>query len=118
MTLNHVHLGSKNVKHSTEFYNSVFGFQKKFDHGEGIFIENSEGFLIAIDPVSEIPVLPAWFHLGFCLRSESEALSMYEKCSDLGVKFARQLMHVEDEYVSFFILDPDGYKLEVSWHKD
>lgn len=118
MTLNHVHIASKDVKKSYHFYNSVFDFQKKFEHGDGIFIENSEGFLIAIDPADEIPAFPGWFHLGFCLQSEAEALSMYEKCSLLGVKFARELMHMPDEYVSFFILDPDGYKLEISWHKE
>lgn len=118
MTLNHVHLGSKNVKSSVDFYSSVFGFKKKFDHGEGVFIENAAGFLIAIDPTDEIPVLPSWFHLGFCLKSESEALSMYNKCRELKVKVARDLMHQQNEFASFFITDPDGYKIEVSWHKE
>lgn len=118
MTLNHIHLGSKNVKSSFEFYNSVFGFKKKFDHGDGIFIENSEGFLIAIDPVDRVPELPSWFHLGFCLKTEDEALLMYKKCGDLNVKIARNLLQQQGEYASFFICDPDGYKIEVSWHKE
>ncbi len=118
MTLNHVHLGSKNVKSSFEFYKTVFGFRKKFDHGEGIFIENSAGFLIAIDPANEIPELPEWFHLGFCLKSEDEVLAMYTKCRDLKVKIARDMLQEQGEYASFFVSDPDGYKLEISWHKE
>jgi len=33
MILNHVHLGTRNLGLSVEFYQSVFGFKKKFDDG-------------------------------------------------------------------------------------
>ncbi len=118
MTLNHVHLGTKDLKKSVDFYSSVFGFQKKFDHGSGVFLENPAGFLIAIDPVDELPKLPAWYHLGFCLGSETEALSMYEKCKALNVQFSRDLMAAKGEFASFFVTDPDGNKLEISWHNE
>lgn len=118
MTLNHVHLGTKDLAKSVEFYSSVFGFKKKFDHDPGIFIENSDGFLIAIDPVDELPQLPDWYHLGFCLKSEKEAINMYKKCQTLRVHIVRDLLHKEKQYASFFIKDPDGNKIEVSWHKE
>ena len=118
MTLNHVHLGTKDLKNSVEFYSSVFGFKKKFDHPPGIFLEDKAGFLIAIDPVEELPVFPSWYHLGFCLGSETEALDMYEKCKSLNVRIVRDLMHKEKQFASFFIIDPDGNKLEISWHND
>ena len=76
------------------------------------------GFLIAIDPVDELPRFPDWYHLGFCLSSEREALEMYRKCKSLGVKIVRDLMQKENEYASFFIADPDGNKLEISWHNE
>ena len=118
MTLNHVHLGTKDLKKSVEFYSSVFGFKKKFDHDPGIFIENNSGFLIAIDPVDELPNLPSWYHLGFCLSLETEALDMYKKCLSLNVKIVRELMHKENQFVSFFVTDPDNNKLEISWHNE
>ena len=118
MTLNHIHIGTKDLKKSVDFYASLFGFKKKFDHGEGVFIENSSGFLIAIDPVNELPKFPDWYHLGFCLKSEQEALEMYKKCKMLDVKIARDLVQEKDQYASFFVLDPDGNKIEISWHNE
>lgn len=118
MTLNHVHLGTKNLAKSVDFYSTLFSFKKKFDHGDGIFIENSEGFLIAIDPVTDLPALPSWFHFGFCLKSEQEVLTMYEKCRALNVQIAREMMHEPNQYASFYTQDPDGYKIEISWHNE
>jgi catechol 2,3-dioxygenase-like lactoylglutathione lyase family enzyme len=118
VTLNHVHLGTKDLSKSVEFYSSVFGFKKKFDHGSGIFIENSAGFLIAIDPVEELPQFPSWYHLGFCLSSEAEALDMYKKCKSLNVNIVRDLVRQENTFASFFITDPDGNKIEISWHNE
>ena len=118
MTLNHVHLGTKDLKKSVEFYTSVLGFKKKFDHEPGVFLENTSGFLIAIDPVGEIPKFPSWYHLGFCLDSEQKTLEMYRKCKSLNVSIVRELAQKENEYASFFITDPDGYKIEISWHSE
>lgn len=118
MTLNHVHLGTQNLSKSVDFYSSVFGFKKKFDHGDGIFLENNAGFLIAIDPVKELPSFPSWYHLGFCLSSEQEALQMYKKCKSLNVSIARELMQEPHQFASFFITDPDNNKIEISWHSE
>lgn len=118
MTLNHVHLGTKNLSRSVDFYTTLFGFKKKFDHPPGIFLENEKGFLIAIDPVEELPQFPSWYHLGFCLPTESDALKMYQKCKELKVNIARDLMFQRNEYASFFIYDPDYNKIEISWHNE
>ncbi len=118
MTLNHLHLGTKDLKKSVDFYSSAFGFKKKYDHDPGIFLDNEAGFLIAIDPVDELAKFPTWYHFGFCLASEKEALEMYKKCKALNVHIARDLMHNENQFASFFILDPDGNKIEISWHNE
>lgn len=118
MTLNHIHIGTRNLAESQKFYESVFGFRKKFDHDPGVFLENDAGFLIAVDPVEELPSLPPWYHLGFCLSSEDEALAMYSKCKSLKVKIVRDLMQEAGQFASFFITDPDGYKIEISWHHE
>ncbi|MBK9324314.1 MAG: VOC family protein [Bdellovibrionaceae bacterium] len=118
MNLNHVHIGTKDLKKSIDFYCLLFGFKTKFNHDPGVFLSNDAGFLIAIDPVDEILKFPAWFHLGFCLNSEAEVQSIYQKAKELKVKIARDLMTEKDQFASFFILDPDGYKIEVSWHNE
>jgi hypothetical protein len=43
---------------------------------------------------------------------------MYSKCKELKVKIVRDLMKEQGQYVSFFITDPDGYKIEISWHNE
>jgi catechol 2,3-dioxygenase-like lactoylglutathione lyase family enzyme len=118
MTLNHIHLGTKDLAKSIEFYSSLLGFKKKFDHPPGIFLENEAGFLLAIDPVDELPSFPSWYHIGFCPATEQEALALYEKCKVLGIETIRDLMHEPDQYVSFYIADPGQNKIEISWHNE
>ena len=118
MNLNHIHIGTKDLKKSVDFYSALFGFKKKFDHDLGIFLDNEAGFLIAIDPVDEVPVFPSWFHVGFCLNSESEVQKIYQKVKEMNVKIARDMTDEKGQLASFFVFDPDGYKIEVSWHNE
>lgn len=118
MNLNHIHIGTKNLQKSKNFYESFFNFKNKFDHGEGVFLENEDGFLLAIDPVEEVPSFPSWFHLGFCLDSKEQVKSIYEKMVEQKVEFIKDYQEYGSDAASFFALDPDGIKVEVSWHKD
>ena len=118
MNLNHIHIGTKDLSKSINFYSSLFGFRKKFDHDPGVFLDNDNGFLIAMDPVDEVPQFPSWFHLGFCLNSEAEVQRLYEKAKAANVKIARDMVREKDQFASFFLYDPDGYKIEVSWHNE
>lgn len=118
MTLNHVHLGTKNLRAIQIFYESYFGFTKKLDHGSGVFLTNPEGFLIAIDPVNELPIFPEWYHFGFCLDSAAEVFAIYEKMKTGHENIVREMKAVENEFASFFVKDPDGNKIEVSWHNE
>jgi catechol 2,3-dioxygenase-like lactoylglutathione lyase family enzyme len=118
MNLNHVHLGTKNIAAFQDFYKNYFGFQKKFDHGEGAFLTNEKGFLIAVDPVEVLPQLPEWYHLGFCLDSETEVFAVYEKMKVGNANIVRDMRAESGSYASFFVKDPDGNKLEISWHNE
>lgn len=118
MNLNHIHIGTKNLKRSVDFYSNIFGFKKKFDHDPGVFLDNEAGFLVAIDPVDEIPNFPSWFHIGFCLKSEDEVQTIYQKVRQYDIEIAREMMTENGQFASFFIYDPDGYKIEVSWHNE
>ena len=116
MNLNHVHLGTKNLSVFLDFYKRYFGFEKKFDHGNGAFLANSSNFLIAVDPVEELPSFPEWYHLGFCLDSEEEVLNIYKQMKTDDIKIVRELIAEKGEFASFYIKDPDENKLEISWH--
>lgn len=118
MTLNHIHLGTKNLPAVQNFYETYFGFAKKFDHGAGVFLTDKKGFLIAIDPVDQLPTLPDWYHLGFCLDSLCEVLGIYEKMKAGRENIVRDLKSEENEFASFFVKDPDGNTIEVSWHRE
>jgi catechol 2,3-dioxygenase-like lactoylglutathione lyase family enzyme len=118
MNLNHIHLGTRDLSKSVEFYSNLFGFKKKFDHELGVFLDNPAGFLIAIDPVDEVPRFPSWFHLGFCLSSELEVQKIYKKSKEMNVSIARDMVIEPGQFASFFVFDPDGYKIEVSWHNE
>ena len=118
MTLNHVHLGTKNLTATQRFYEAYFGFTKKFDHGSGVFLTVKKGFLIANDPVDEPPKLPEWYHLGFCLDSAEEVFGVYEQMKKGNENIVREMKTADNEFASFFVKDPDGNKLEVSWHNE
>ena len=118
MTLNHVHMGTKDLEIFQEFYKRYFGFEKKFDHGAGAFLTNDAGFLIAVDPVEALPVLPDWYHLGFCLQSSDEVFAIYEKMKADGANIVREMRAEKGDFASFFVKDPDGNKLEISWHNE
>lgn len=118
LNLNHIHIGTKNIIKSQRFFEDYLGFRKKEDHGDGVFLDNDAGFLIAIDPVDQVPQLPSWFHFGFCLEDPKEVKLIYDKMKEGGVAFARDYKEFGNDAVSFFCLDPDGYKYEVSWHRE
>ncbi len=118
MTLNHLHIGTRDLGKSKEFYETFFGFKKQFDHGDGVFLENEAGFLLAIDPVVEIQKFPECFHIGFCLQTKNQVQSIYEKMMSLGIIMTKEYQEYGSDAAAFYTLDPDGYKIEVSWHND
>lgn len=118
MNLNHIHIGTKDIKTSVAFYTVVLGFRMKFEHDPGVFLDNESGFLIAIDPVDEVPQFPDWFPFGFCVKSETEVFDIYRIVKAKKIRIARDMMSEKDRFASFYMHDPDGYKIEVSWHNE
>lgn len=68
--INHIHIGTKDLKKVVDFHSSIFGFKKKFDYDPGIFLDNEAGFLIVIDLVDEVPLVWPRFHREAEDRSE------------------------------------------------
>ncbi len=119
MTLNHLHIGSTNLEKSQNFYKTFFGFKKKFSHGDkGVFLEDDKGFLMAIDEYDIVEPFPSWFHIGYCLDSKEQVKNIYDNMLKNDIKILKDYEEYGDEAAAFYAYDPDGNKIEVSWHKD
>ena len=118
MTINHVHLASTDVATTQAFYEHYFGFRTEHQHGKGVFLRDASGFLIALDPTDQSPSFPSWFHLGFCLGSAAEVQALHRKALAGGARIVRGLLAEPGQYTSFYLADPDGCHLEVSWHAE
>lgn len=116
MNLNHVHLAGPDVAALRRFYETWFGFRKVADHGDGAFLRNRDGFLIAIDPVAKPHRFPKWFHLGFCLGAPGPVRKLHRRMKAARVPIARGLIDIEGECAAYYCVDPAGTKIEVSWH--
>jgi catechol 2,3-dioxygenase-like lactoylglutathione lyase family enzyme len=118
MNLNHVHLAGPEVRALRSFYETWFGFRMLAEHGDGMFLVNDAGFLLAIDPIPAPAVFPAWFHLGFCLGDPGTVVDLHDRMRSAGVRIVRDLLREEGAYASYYCADPAGTKIEVSWHAD
>ena len=118
MTINHVHLAATDVAKTQAFYEDYFDFQVKHKHGNGVFLQDASGFLIALDPMEGPAEYPPWFHLGFCLDAAEEVHALHKRVIDGNAKIVRKLLAEPDEFASFYLADPDGCRIEVSWHAE
>ncbi len=118
MNINHLHLNAVDVGASTKFFGTYFGFRKKADHGDGVFLVNDDGFLVAIDPMKDEYLFPNWFHYGFCLDDGDQVKRVYERMQEGDVPIAKELIEFEGEAVAFRCVDPNGCQVEVSWHAE
>ena len=120
MKLNHLHIAVPDVQKAQKFYEDFFGMQLAFDHGEGIFLKDNSGFLMAIDPLenNEKVDFPSWYHFGFCVENAETVKSIYEKMKFAGVEFSREYKEFGDYAANFYCWSPGPFKLEVSWNKE
>ena len=52
----------------------------------------------------------------FCLSSAADVKQIAESLETAGCRFAKPYQEYGDEAVALYCFDPDGYKIEVSWH--
>ena len=114
MDLNHIQLNTKDVSAAAEFYGRYFGFTTQKKHGDGLFLWNKHGFMMAVNPLAENPIFPDWFHIGFRLETPEEVKSSYNRLVEdkLPIKVALQ---EHDDFVFYRCTDPTGYVVEVFW---
>jgi len=116
MEMNHVHLAGPDVEALVGFYEEWFGFRKLADHGEGAFLRDDKGFLLAFGPLDGPPDYPGWFHIGFRLDDAQAVRDLHARMERAGVPIHRDLVESEGEAAAFYCQDPAGTKIEVSWH--
>ncbi len=115
MELNHLSIGTIDVKASQEFYETFFDFKKKFDQGIAVFLENKRGDLLALTAIDHPVNSPNWLHFGFVVESQKEVRDLYERMKSNGVEL-NELDQSEGKFAIFYARDPGGrHQVEVSW---
>lgn len=118
MTMNHIHLVATDVAACSAFYEEHFGFETISDHGEGVFLKDAAGFLIALDPADAPHEFPSWFHLGFLQESADAVRALHARLEAAGATIVRPLTEYDGAATVFHCADPGGTKIEVSWHRE
>lgn len=77
MDMNHIQLNTANVEAAAKFYGHFFDFKIQKKHGNGLFLWNQHGFMMAVNPLPENPVFPDWLHVGFRFDAPEEVKSLF-----------------------------------------
>lgn len=116
MNLDHLALVVTDKERSRDFYETFLGF----DHGpvthdeDGtLIIRNAHGFSLALHPVTQVPPMAEFSHFGFGVKDANEVRTIRARIEKAG--FSVVDFTEEARYVSVKFLDPDGYKIEVTW---
>ncbi len=112
MTLGHIQLNTPKLEEQVCFYEKYFDFKRKA-HGKGWFLWNRAGFLMAVNPIEESPVMPSWFHIGFRYETKNEVSALYDRLKSNGFPVGE--IDSYDDYVQFRFPDPTGYVVEIFW---
>jgi catechol 2,3-dioxygenase-like lactoylglutathione lyase family enzyme len=116
MNLDHLAIVVADQDRSRHFYETYFGFGQGppsvYEDGT-LIIRNSHGFALALHPTRTVPPQHEFSHFGFGVANPDEVRAIRKKIENAGLNVVE--VTEETKYVSFKFLDPDGYKVEVSW---
>lgn len=119
MDLNHLHLMVRDIRKSKEFYEAMFGFKEKIWYGDDLlFIQNSEGFDLALSPSDNPAALPSGVHYGFSVSKKSKLHEIYAEGRE---RYPECFKTPPKEYEGWGTLlcnDPDGYHFEIYWDEN
>jgi catechol 2,3-dioxygenase-like lactoylglutathione lyase family enzyme len=115
MRLAHLGLTVTDQERSRRFYETYFGFDaasaRSYPDGT-LIIRDPDGFALALHPGPATPD-DEFLHFGYVCADPDEVREMRARLRAGGVPL------VEDEdtasYVGIKALDPDGYRVEISW---
>ena len=118
MQLNHIHLKARNVDSLASFYQKYFGMKILDQNKIEIYLGTINGSWLTISTANneDLP-LPSWFHFGFCLSTKDEVRNLYSIMKEDRLTFPRELTEFGAEGLTFYVLDPEGNRVEISWIK-
>ena len=117
MRLAHLGLTVADQERSRRFYETHFGFNagpaRRYPDGT-VIICDADGFALALHPRPAAPD-DEFLHFGYVCADPAEVRAVRGRLLAAGVPL------VEDEdtdaYVGIKALDPDGYRIEISWDR-
>ena len=116
MDLNHLNLRVRDAAACRDFYQDHFGFRPAFEADGGYFVQNDDGFLLALIPAERHQPLPDGFHIGFRLAEPEAVGRLLQQLTAAGVRAGDlEDFRPDDDYVTFRCWDPDGTEVEVFW---
>jgi catechol 2,3-dioxygenase-like lactoylglutathione lyase family enzyme len=116
MNLNHLHLMVKDIKRSQAFYETMFGFKEKISYGKDLlFMQNAEGFNLALTPTDKVQPLPPGVHYGFLISERAQMDEMYQRGQKLFAECFTATPQDRGNWATLVCKDPDGYQLELYW---
>ncbi len=116
MALNHVHLKVQNVEAVRAFYEAFFGFRLIERGSTEVYLGDAAGSWLTLSSANGTDVpLPEWFHFGFCYDTAKEVEVLYDRLKNANSVFPRELTRFAQDVVTFYVLDPSGNRIEVSW---
>jgi catechol-2,3-dioxygenase len=119
MDLNHLHLMVKDIKNSKMFYEKLFGFNEKIWYGDDLlFLQNSDGFDLALSPTEKPIPLPQGVHYGFSVSSKSRLQEFYLRGKEFYPDCFKEGPKDYGTWGTLICSDPDGYTFEIYWDEN
>ena len=117
MRLAHLGLTVTDQERSRRFYETHFGFNARPAHSypDGtLIIHDADGFALALHPGAAAPD-DDFLHFGYVCTDPEEVRAIRARLLAAGVALAED--EDTDTYVGIKALDPDGYRVEISWDR-
>jgi catechol 2,3-dioxygenase-like lactoylglutathione lyase family enzyme len=115
MRLAHLGLTVTDQERSRRFYETHFGFDaglaRTYPDGT-LIIHDADGFALALHPGAAAPN-DDFLHFGYVCADPTEVRAVRARLLAAGVALAED--EDTDTYVGIKALDPDGYRVEISW---
>lgn len=116
MRLIHLGLPVRDIRRSSGFYETYFGFDpataQRYPDGT-VIIRDADGFDLALHPVDEVGRAPEFLHFGFRAGDPAEVRTLRARLVADGVEIIEA--YDEPDYVAFKVADPDGHRVEIYW---
>jgi catechol 2,3-dioxygenase-like lactoylglutathione lyase family enzyme len=113
--LRHVALRVKDVGLAVAFYQRVFGMVLVWqpDADNAYLSSGCDNLALHRGELAGDPATQPLDHIGFIVPTIEEVERAYEWASQNAIPIANPLRHHRDGSVSFYILDPDGNRIQV-----